>query len=90
MSIAFILRKTTSNFLGRPSERMLISYVCFLKIKKIFIIYDHVSTDMSKEVFKKLCKKAWSEPRGFIVINLTSKKCNGKYRLGLDNFYLPD
>ena len=28
---------------------------------------------MSKEDFKKLCKKAWSEPHGFVVIDLTSK-----------------
>ena len=41
---------------------------------------------MSKEDFKKLCKTAWGQPHGFVVINLTSYKDDGKYRLGPDNF----
>ena len=42
---------------------------------------DHVSMDMSKEDFKKLCKTARNQPHEFIVIELTSYKDDGKYRL---------
>ena len=59
--------------------------------KNVYHIYDdHVSTDMSMEYLKKLSKMAWSQPHGFFVIDLTSYKDDGKYRLGLDNFYIPD
>ena len=35
------------------------------------IFNDHVSHDMMKEQFKKLCKYAWSKPQNFVVIDLT-------------------
>ena len=63
----------------------------FLKTLKILkIIYnDHVGADdMSKEEFTKLCTTAWGRPHGFVVIDLTSKTNNGKYRCGLDTFYI--
>lgn len=43
---------------------------------------DHVLTDMPKDEFKKLCKTVGEQPHGFVVIDLTSKKHNGKYRSG--------
>jgi len=52
------------------------------------IFNDHVSQDMAKEQFKKLCKTAWSKPHNFVVIDLTSPKNCGKYRSGFDNFYI--
>jgi len=52
------------------------------------IFNDHLSQDMTKEEFKKLCKAAWSKPHNFVVINLTSPKNCGKYRSGFDNFYI--
>jgi len=52
------------------------------------IFNDHVSQDMTKEQFKKLCKTAWSKPHNFVVIDLTSPKNCGKYRSGFDNFYI--
>jgi len=53
------------------------------------IFNDHVSQDMTKERFKKLCKHAWSKPHNFVVIDLTSPpKHNGKFRSGFDDFYI--
>ena len=54
------------------------------------IYYDHVSSDMKKEEFKKFCKHCWSQPHGFVVIDLSSKKDYGKYRSGLDDFYITE
>jgi len=45
---------------------------------------------MAKDEFRTLCKKAWNETHGFVVIDLTSKKDNGKYRVSLDTFYIPN
>ena len=42
---------------------------------------------MTKEEFRQLCKTAWKKQRGFVIIDLSSKKNNGKYRSGLDEFY---
>jgi hypothetical protein len=53
------------------------------------IFNDHASTDMKIEEFRKLCKTAWEKPHGFLVIDLSSNKNNGKYRCGFDLFYVP-
>src|SRR6218665_3245515 len=55
------------------------------------IYYDHVSMDMPMEEFKRLCrtKAAWRRPHGFVVIDHSSQKNKGKYRRGLDEFYIP-
>ena len=45
---------------------------------------------MTKEEFKQLCKAAWEKQHGFVIIDLSSKKHNGKYRSGLDEFYIPN
>ena len=50
---------------------------------------DHVGDDMTKEEFRKFCRKCWESPYGFAVIDLTSKKDAGKYREGFDNFFIP-
>ena len=54
------------------------------------IYRDHVSRDMKREEFKKFCEYIWSQPHGFAVIDLSSKKDSGKYRSGFDNFYFPN
>lgn len=59
-------------------------------LKNINHIYnDHVSSDMSNDEFRILCKNTWEQPHGFVVIDLSCKKHNGKYRSGFDNFYIP-
>lgn len=78
--------------LPRQTIRENANFLCLFPqdSKNISHIYnDHVSTDMPKEEFKKLCKTVWERPHGFVVIDLSSNKCNGKYRCGFDNFYIP-
>ena len=59
--------------------------------KNVDHIYrDHVSSDMKKEEFKRFCKHCWSQPHGFALIDLSSKKDYGKYRSGLDKFYITE
>ena len=35
-------------------------------------------------------KAAYEKQHGFVVIDHSSKKYNGKYRSGLDEFYIPN
>ena len=51
---------------------------------------DHVGSDMSEDDFRELCKAAWEKQHGFVISYLSSKKNNGKYRSGLDEFYIPN
>ena len=44
------------------------------------IFENHVGSDMTKEEFRQLCKAAWEKPHGFVIIDLSSKKQNRKYR----------
>lgn len=51
------------------------------------IYNDHVNTDFSYEVFKKMCLHCWnSDKYGFIVIDKDRDLNNGRYRQGFDNF----
>ena len=43
---------------------------------------------MTKEDFRKFCRKCWEKPHSIAVIDLTSKKDAGKYRGGFDNFFI--
>ena len=84
----------TQNYFKLPRQtiRENANFICLFKqdLKNINHIYnDHVSTDLSKEEFKKLCKECWEKRNGFIVIDSTSDKNNGKYRSQLNNFYFP-
>ena len=54
------------------------------------IFDDHVGSDMTKKEFRQLCKTALEKQNGFVIIDLSSKKHNGKYRSGLDEFYIPN
>jgi len=77
--------------LPRQTIRENANFICLFKqdLKNCNHIYnDHVSTDMSKDEFRKLCKIVWEQPHGFVVLDLTSDKYNGKYRCGLDEFYI--
>ena len=33
---------------------------------------------------------SWEKQHGFVIIELSSKRHNGKYRSGLDEFYIPN
>ena len=79
--------------LPRQTIRENTNFICLFKqdLKNINHIYnDHVSQDMSKEEFRKLCKTAWDKSYGFVVIDLNSPKNCGKYRSGFDTFYIPN
>ena len=45
------------------------------------IFDDHVASDMTKEEFRQLCNTAWEKQHGFAIIDLSSRKHNGKYIL---------
>src|SRR5688572_30924589 len=78
--------------LPRQTIRENANFICLFQQdqKNIDHIYnDHASMDMSKEEFRKLCKTAWEQPHGFLVIDQTSNKNNGKYRCKFDEFYIP-
>lgn len=50
---------------------------------------DRVSLDMRKKEFRKFRKIAWEKPFGFITIDTLSEPDGGKYRIGLNKFFIP-
>ena len=80
--------------LPRQTIRENSNLICLFRqdLKSLNHIYaDHVGDDMTKDEFRKFCKNCWDNTQhGFIVIDLTSKKDNGKYRYGFDNFFIPN
>ena len=54
------------------------------------IFDDHLGSDMTKEELRQLCKTAWEKQHRFVIIDLSSNKHDGKYRSGLDEFYIPN
>ena len=79
--------------LPRQTIRENTNFICLFPQddKNVDHIYrDHVSNDMKKEEFKKFCKHCWPQPHGFAVIDLSSKKDYGKYRSGLDDFFITE
>ena len=85
----------TQNYFKLPREtiRENANFICLFSqdLKNLNHIFeDHVGSNMSKEEFKQLCKTAWEEHHGFVIIDHSRKKHNGKYRSGLDEFYVPN
>ena len=67
--------------LPRQTIRENAIFICLFPqdLKSINHIYiNHVGEDMSKEEFRKFCRECWEKPHSFAVINLTSKKHDGK------------
>ena len=76
---------------AKQSERMRISFVCFPKTRRILATFSMImGSDMTKEEFRQLCKTAWEKQYRFVIIDLSSKKYDGEYRSGLDEFYIPN
>src|ERR1043165_6346884 len=79
--------------LPRQTIRENANFICLFPqdLKNINHIYhDHVGEqDMPMEEFRSLCKTAWKQPHGFLVIDSTSNVNEGKYRCGFDTFYIP-
>ena len=83
------------NYFKLPSQtiRENANFIClFLQdLKNLNHIFDdHVGSEITKEEFRQLCQTAWQKQHGFVIIDLSSKKHNGKYRSGLDEFYIPN
>ena len=79
--------------LPRQTIRENANFICLFpqNLKNLNHIFDdHVGSDMTKEEFRQLCKTAWEKQHGFVIIDLSSKKHDGKYRSGLDEFYIPN
>lgn len=79
--------------LPRQTIRENTNFMCIFKQdnKNINHLYnDHAAIDMPIEEFRRLCKHAWTEPHGFLVIDLSSGKDSGRYRSGFDEFYIPE
>ena len=79
--------------LPRQTIRENTNFICMFpqdlkNLNHIFV--DHVGSDMTKEEFRKLCKTAWEKQHGFVIIDLSKKKHDGKYGSGLDEFYIPN
>ena len=51
---------------------------------------DHVGDDMTKEEFRKFCKKCWEKPHGFAVIDQQVKKILESIEVGLITFLYPN
>ena len=79
--------------LPRQTIRENANFICLFPqdLKNLNHIFDdHVESDMTKEEFRQLCKTAWKKQHGFVIIDLSSKKHDGKYRSGLDEFCIPN
>ena len=75
--------------LPRQTIRENANFICLFRqdLKNVNHVYsDHVSSDMTKEEFRNVCKLAWEKPYGFVVVDLTSNKDNGKYRIEKNKF----
>ena len=79
--------------LPRQTIRENANFICLFPqdLKNLNRIFDdHVGSDMTMEEFRQLCKTAWEKQHEFVIIDLSSKKHDGKYRSGLDEFYIPN
>lgn len=56
-----------------------------MNLKHIYDDYG-ISSDMSFQKFKDVCKKCWLNKYGFLVIDIESEFNKGRYRKGFDHF----
>ena len=77
--------------LQRQTIRKNTNFICLFPqdLKNLnHILDDPVESDMTKEEFRQLCKTAWEKQHGFVIIDHSSKKHDGKYRSWPDEFYI--
>ena len=75
--------------LPRQTIRENANFICLFPqdLKNLNHIFgDHVGSDMTGAEFRQLCKVACEKQHGFVIIDLCSKKHNGKYRSDLTSF----
>ena len=51
---------------------------------------DKASMDMTLNEFKLLTSSCWNEKYTPLTIDMTEDKYTGRYRLGLNNIFVPD
>ena len=83
------------NYFKQPHQTITenANFICLFPqdLKNLNHFFDnHVGSDMTKEEFRQLCKIALEKQHWFVIIDLSSKKNNGKYTSGLDEFYIPN
>ena len=79
--------------LPRETIRENANFLCLFPqgVKNLNNIFeDHVGSDMTKGVLRQLCNVPWEKQHRFVIIDLSSKKYNGKYRSGFDEFHIPN
>ena len=91
-SICFYL---SHNYFKLPRQTITenANFICLFPqdLKNLNHIFDdHVGSDMIKEEFRQLCKTAGEKQNGFVIIDLSNKKHDGKYKSGLNEFYIPN
>ena len=77
--------------LPRQTIRENANFICMFPqdLKNLnHLFQDHMDSDMTRKEFRQLCKVAWEKQHLFVIIDLYSKKHSGKYRSGLDEFYV--
>ena len=60
----------------------------FLDVRNIY--QDKASMDMTLNEFKYLTSTRWNKNYQSLTIDMTKDKYTGRYRLGLDNIFVPD
>ena len=53
------------------------------------IYKSHVNSDVSFDVFLKMCKKCWGDKHGFLFINQDKSVQEGRYRKGFNTIIIP-
>ena len=76
--------------LPRQTIRVNANFICLFPqdLKNLSHIFDdHVGSDLTKEEFRQLCKTAWEKQRGFVIIDVSSKKTRWQsIEVGLTSF----
>ena len=74
--------------LPRQTIRENANFICLSPqdLKNLNHFDDHVRSDMTNEELRQLCKTAGEKQHGYVIIDLSSKKNNGKHRVGLTSF----
>ena len=76
--------------LPRQTIRTNANLLCLFPMdgKDVDHIYkDHVKVDMDKQAFMDACKDAWSDKHGFLTIDKSKRRADGKYKKSLTTTY---
>lgn len=78
--------KVPKNLIRENTNFLIIFKQDGMNLKHIFDDFS-VNADMNFNDFKHLCNKCWNQKHGFMVIDITREKDDGRYRLGFDAFF---